>query len=143
MSIVRGYVYVPHEPGSNQDSSLLGAILVSEDTGQVSRVARPSNPLPTPLFSFQPLATSTEELDNIRKALAETEVIEGWFDPDLVECRFRPKDAFYSATARDDNSNETSRYETSGNPALQKESLEEELGKSSVHPFSKYKPHIV
>lgn len=46
----------------DQDSSLLGAILVSEDTGQVSRVARPSNPLPTPLFSFQPLATSTEEV---------------------------------------------------------------------------------
>ena len=45
-----------------EDSSLLGAILVAENTGQVSLVARPSNPLPTPLFSFQPLATSTEEV---------------------------------------------------------------------------------
>ena len=35
-----------------------------------------------------------EELDNIRKVLAENEVIEGWFDPDLVEGRFRPEMSF-------------------------------------------------
>ena len=70
-----------------------------------------------------------KELDNIRKALAETEVIEGWFDPDLIEGRFRSEESFYRDTAGNDSGEETSPYEISGTSALQKESLEEEMGK--------------
>ena len=70
-----------------------------------------------------------KERDNIRKAMAENEVIEGWFNPDLVEGRFRPEESFYKDTSGNDSDKETSRYEISGISALHRKSLEEELAK--------------